>query len=136
MNNDLLVAPTDSAIELEFRELHLQNQKLQLALNELKKLILESSSASVFNKEFYTPEECAQIKGAAATSTFRCARFMLPGAGSPKYEAHVLGRLAFPRSEVIRWATVCDEDYEEYARSCGVTVIPPRFSYIKGGKAK
>lgn len=66
------------------------------------------------------------MKGGAALSTLKQCRFLLPGCGNPKYARYVGGRLCFPRSEVMKWVKVTDAEYLDYAKECGVTIMPEK----------
>lgn len=111
--------------DLELMEIHLQNEKLARSINELQSMLLTKSET--LNKEFYTLEECANLKGGAKTSTFLTARFMLPGCGMKQFEYYICGRLSFKKEDVLNWLVVDDKSYREYAKACGVKVIPEKY---------
>ena len=113
--------------DLDLKTIQLQNERLLREISELHKMLEAPIEKSDVSKEFYTVQECAEMKGAASLSSYKANRFMLPGAGNSKYCVYILGRLAFPASEVKRWLTVDDSSYLDYARECGVTVIPEKY---------
>lgn len=78
-------------------------------------------------KEFYTVEDCAEMKSGAALNTYKTNRFLLPGCGNPRYSAYIAGRLCFPREEVMKWLRISDAEYLDYAKECGVTVVPEKY---------
>ena len=123
--------------DLELQEIKLQNERLHRELSEIQKILEKPDEKVTFEKEYYTIEDCAGIKGGAALNTYKCNRFLLPGCGNPKFQVYIAGRLCFPREEVMKWIKFSDANYLEYAKECGVTVIPEK--YIKmaqkaGGK--
>ena len=116
-----------SSLDLDVKELQIQNQKLLRAIEEVQEMLSIPSNEHSLAKEFYTVEDCAELKGAAALNTYKSNRFMLPGCGNPKYSVFILGRLAFPHDVVMRWLKVTDSDYLEYAKECGVSVVPEKY---------
>lgn len=116
-----------SSLDLDVKELQIQNQKLLRAIEEVQEMLSIPSNEHSLTKEFYTVEDCAELKGAAALNTYKSNRFMLPGCGNPKYSVFILGRLAFPHDVVMRWLKVTDSDYLEYAKECGVSVVPDKY---------
>ena len=122
-------------LDLELKEIQLQNEKLLRELAEVHELLNAVQPQSENKKEFYTIEECARIKGGAALNTYKAHRILLPGAGNQKYASYIGGRLCFARDVVIKWLRVTDADYPEYARSCGVSILPEKFA-ILAKKAK
>jgi len=118
--------------DLELKQIQLQNERLYRELAEIQKILAKPEDKVVFEKEYYTIEDCAGLKGGAALNTYKCNRFLLPGCGNPKYQVHIAGRLCFPREEVMKWIRFSDEDYLEYAKECGITVVPEK--YIKLAK--
>jgi len=125
----------NSNFDLDLKQIQLQNEWLIRSITELQKTISEPDSNQLFEKEFYTVEDAARLKGGASLNTYKGARFLLPGCGNPKYARYVGGRLCFSRDEVLKWIKVSDENYLEYAKECGVTVVPERFLRMMG-KAK
>jgi len=113
--------------DLELKTIQLQNEKLLRELEEVQKKLEAVQPQTENVKEFYTIEDCWRMKGGCALNTLKTNRTLLPGAGSRKYSAFVGGRLCFPREEVMRWLKVTDADYLEYARSCGVTILPEKY---------
>ncbi|MBR4321791.1 hypothetical protein [Treponema sp.] len=113
--------------DLDLRSIQLQNERLLRELTEVHKLLESSEEKTIVSKEFYTIEDCAELKGGAALNTYKSNRFMLPGCGNPKYSVFILGRLAFPHKEVMRWLKVSDSEYLDYAKECGVSVIPEKY---------
>lgn len=85
--------------------------------------------------EWLSVDDCAKLKGGAALNTYRCNRFLLPGAGNPKFGKLVGGRLVFNRKDVLVWVKISDAEYEDYAtRVCGMA-IPERYrSKLKKAK--
>ena len=116
-------------IDLELKEIQLQNEKVDRKLSVMQQLIEELAANPATEKAYYNVEECAQMKGAASILSYKGNRFMLPGCGNPKFCVHILGRLAFPAPVVKRWLEIPDEEYLDYARNeCGVTIIPPKYA--------
>lgn len=113
--------------DLEIQELKLQNERLLREIAEVHKMLQFPKENETTCKEFYTIEDCAELKGGAALNTFKSNRFLLPGCGNPKYSVFIAGRLAFPKEEVMRWLRISDADYLEYAKECGVTVVPEKY---------
>ncbi len=113
--------------DLELKSIQLQNERLLRELAEVHKILELPSEQNKTVKEFYTVEECAELKGGAALNTYKSNRFMLPGCGNPKYSVFILGRLAFPHDVVMRWLKVSDSEYLDYAKECGVTVVPEKY---------
>lgn len=114
-------------LDLELKALELKTEKIERTLEVVRDLLLTPPRESDNQPEFYTVEDCWKLKGAAALNTYKSNRFLLPGCGNKKYEVYICGRLAFPRNEVLRWAKTCDSEYLDYARECGVTVIPEKY---------
>ena len=116
-------------LDLEVKELQLQNQKLIRAVDEIQKLLTEKKSETDFEaKEFYTLEETWRIKGGCSLNTLKCNPFLRVGCGNPKFARYIGGRLCFTRSDTLVWANICDgPEYIEYARKCGVTAIPEKY---------
>ena len=115
-----------STVDLNVRQLMLLVEKLSLSFNDLMKQMSSPEEKQLFEKEFYTVEDCAKLKGGAALNTFKTNRFLLPGCGNPKFASYVGGRLCFPRSEVMKWVKVTDAEYLDYAKECGVTIMPEK----------
>lgn len=117
--------------DLELKEIQLQNEKLIRELAEVHKLLETVVPQSENDKEFYNVEECARMKGGAALNTYKAsARWLLPGAGNPQYASYIGGRLCFHRDVVLEWLHVTDADYVEYARRCGIKIIPEKYARL------
>lgn len=116
-----------STLDLEVKTLQIQNEKLFRAIEEVQSLLQNPEEQNLLVKEFYTIEDCAKLKGGAALNTYKASRFLLPGCGNSKYAAYIAGRLCFPKEEVIRWLKVTDAQYLDYAKECGITIIPEKF---------
>jgi hypothetical protein len=117
--------------DLELKEIQLQNEKLIRELAEVHQLLATVVPQNENKKEFYTIEECAIMKGGAALNTYKAsARWLLPGAGNPKYASYIGGRLCFHRDVVLEWLHITDADYPEYARRCGIIVIPEKYARL------
>ena len=117
-------------VDLEIKELQLQNEKLLRAVSEIGDLISKSKQDNRPMKEYYTVEDCAELKGGAALNTYKTNRFLLPGCGNPKYSVFIAGRLAFPKDIVMKWLKISDADYLEYASECGISVIPEKYTRL------
>ena len=113
--------------DLELKEIQLKNEKLIRELAEVHQLLNSVQPQAENQKEFYTIEECANLKGGAALNTYKANRLLLPGAGNPLYASYIGGRLCFARDVVMEWLHITDADYEEYAHRCGVSVLPDKF---------
>lgn len=116
--------------DLEIKEIKLQNEKLIRELDEVHKLLETVVPQSENEKEFYNVEECASKKGGAALNTYKANRLLLPGAGNPQYASYIGGRLCFHRDVVVEWLHITDADYIDYARRCGITVIPEKYARL------
>ena len=75
------------------------------------------------------------MKGGAALNTYKAHRILLTGAGNQKYASYIGGRLCFSHDIVMQWLRVTDVDYPEYAKKCGVSILPEKFK-ILAKKAK
>lgn len=116
--------------DLELKTIQLQNEKLLRGLEEVHKMLESVQPVADEIKQFYTIEDCWRLKGGCALNTLKTNRTLLPGAGAKKYSAYIGGRLCFPRDEVMRWLKVTDADYVEYAKSCGVTILPEKYTRL------
>lgn len=116
--------------DLELKEIQLQNEKLIRELAEVHRLLNSVQPQNEKTKEFYTVEECAIMKGGAALNTFKSNRLLLPGAGNPKYSSYIGGRLCFARAVVDEWLGITDAEYIDYAKRCGITVIPEKYARL------
>lgn len=126
-------------MDIELKTIQIQNEKIVRAIEDVHNLLTlaNGSKSKEKEKEFYTIEDCAELKGGAAVNTYKCNRFLLPGCGNPRYSVHIAGRLCFPRGEVEKWLKVTDAEYIEYAKECGVTTIPEKYVRLSrkaGGK--
>ena len=117
-------------LDLELKEIQLQNEKLIRELDEIHELLNSVQPQTEKSKEYYTIEECAQLKGGAALNTYRANRILLPGCGNPKYASYIGGRLCFAKKIVEEWKYITDAEYPEYARSCGVSILPEKFAKL------
>ena len=115
--------------DLDLQLIQNQNERLIRQVAELHRMLESPKEKTIATKEFFTVEDCAELTGGAALNTYKCNRFLLPGCGNPKFSVFIAGRLAFPRNEVMKWLKISDADYIEYAKECGVTVVPEK--YIK-----
>lgn len=114
--------------DLELKSIQLQNEKLFRELEEVRKLLEKPEEKTSIIKEFYTLEECWQMKGGCSLNTLKANAFLRVGCGNPKYSRYIGGRLCYPKNEVLRWLTICDgPEYIAYAQSCGVSVIPEKY---------
>lgn len=118
--------------DLELKSIQLQNEKLSREVIAIRELLEKPDEKASFEKEYYTIEECALMKGGAAVSTYKSSRILLPGAGNPKYSVNICGRICFPRSVVLDWIKVDDSRLLDYIRSCGISenLIPERFKQL------
>lgn len=116
-----------NTFDLDLKEIQIQQEKMLRGVEEILEILKSADPKADATKEYYTIEECAAMKGGAALNTYKTSRFMLPGCGNPKYSVTILGRLAFPRDEVLKWLKVTDADYLGYARECGVPVVPEKY---------
>lgn len=73
--------------DLELKEIQLQNEKLSRSVTEILKFLEHPEERKAMDKEFYTIEDCALLKGGAALNTFKANRFYLPGCGNPSMTA-------------------------------------------------
>ena len=113
--------------DLELKSIQLQNEKLLREMEVLHHLLEAVQPQSETQKEYYTVEDCAEMKSGAALNTYKTNRFLLPGCGNPRYSAYIAGRLCFPREEVMKWLKISDAEYLDYAKECGVTVVPEKY---------
>lgn len=117
-------------LDLELKEIQLQNEKLIRELAEVHKMVEAVIPQKEKAKEYYTIEECASMKGGAALNTYKAHRLLLPGAGNPQYASYIGGRLCFSRTVVDEWLHVTDAEYIDYARRCGITIIPEKYARL------
>ena len=113
--------------DLELKSIQLQNERLLREMEVLHKMLESVQPQSETQKEYYTVEDCAEMKSGAALNTSKTNRFLLPGCGNPRYSAYIAGRLCFPREEVMKWLKISDAEYLDYAKECGVTVVPEKY---------
>lgn len=113
--------------DLEFQALQLQNEMLRRDIAEVHKMLEHPIQKTLYSKEYYTVEDCAEMKGGAALNTYKANRFLLPGCGNPKFAVFICGRLSFPKQEVLKWLRFSDANYLDYAKECGVTVVPDKY---------
>ena len=116
-----------NSLDLDMKQLQLQNERLFREVEEIQRILTMPEKKESFEKQFYTIEDCAGLKGGAALNTYKCNRFLLPGCGNPKFSVFIAGRLCCPREEVMKWVKVSDAGYLDYAKECGITVIPDKY---------
>lgn len=117
--------------DLELKQIQLQNERLIRELAEINKKLESTEEKNVPTKEFYTLEECWQMKGGCSLNTLKTNSFLRVGCGNPKFSRFIGGRLCFAKEEVFRWLKITDgPEYLEYARSCGITVIPEKYARL------
>ena len=126
--------------DLELKAIQLQNERLLRELQGVRELILTPEENAGLNKEYYSVEEVAKLKGGCAENTYKASsRMLLPGCGSnnPKYCVYIGGRLSFPKAAVLRWLSASDAELEDYAHECGITVLPEKYlRLVKKAKEK
>lgn len=115
------------SIDLDLKSIQLQNERLLRQLSEVHKILQSPKEKAITSKEFYTVEDCAKMKGGAALTTYKANRFLLPGCGNPKFSVFIAGRLSFPHDEVMKWLKISDADYLDYAKECGITIVPEKY---------
>jgi hypothetical protein len=116
--------------DLELKQIQLQNERVLRQLEDVRELIEKPEEQTFLSKEYYSVEEVSNLKGGCAVNTYKASsRFLLPGCGSndPKYCVYIGGRLSFPRSAVLRWLQITDAELEDYARECGVNILPDKY---------
>ena len=64
------------------------------------------------NREWYTDEECWNLKGGGSLKTFRSCRYYQPKGGIP--DAKVCGRKVWSKETVAEWLRVTDDQLDEY----------------------
>ena len=116
--------------DLDLKGMELQIEKMTRQLGELTKQVEVQKEQNEPSKEFYTINEIAAMKGGCALNTVRANKFLQVGCGNPKYSVYIAGRLAFPRKAVERWLRVTDADLLDYAKECGITVIPEKYKRL------
>lgn len=105
-----------------------QNEMLIHQVDELHRMLESPEEKTIATKEFYTLEECWQMKGGCSLNTLKANAFLRVGCGNPKYSRFIGGRLCFPKDEVFRWLKITDgPEYLEYAKSCGIKIIPEKY---------
>ena len=77
-------------------------------MQELKKLILIAE----LKKQWYTLEECAELKGGGALNTYKSIRFYQPKGGIP--DGRVSGRKVWSRETVAEWLPITDDELPRY----------------------
>ena len=115
--------------DLILRAIQLQNERLLRELEEVRKMLEEKPSETIdVEQEFLTLEQCWRIKGGCSLNTFKANPLLRVGCGNPKYSHYIKGRLCFKKQDVYRWKNVEDgQDFLDYARECGITVIPEKY---------
>ena len=116
--------------DLDLKQIQLQNEKLIREIAEVHRILETFMPQSEKQKEFLTVEDCAELKSGASKNTYKTNRFLLPGCGNPKYASYIGGRLCFARDIVMEWLHVTDADYVEYARRCGIKIIPEKYARL------
>ena len=89
--------------DLELKTIQLQNEKLLRELEEVQKKLETVQPQTENVKEFYTLEECWQLKGGCSLNTLKTNAFLRVGCGNSRYSRYIGGRLCFPKEEVFRW---------------------------------
>lgn len=90
--------------------------ELQQILAELHlvKAELENIRNINLRQEWYTDEQCWQLKGGCALGTFRKRKDLQVKCGIP--DGKICGRNAWKKESVLEWLSVSDEDFPEYKR--------------------
>lgn len=86
--------------------------KIFFELEEIKNCLQKP----VLEKAWYTAEECWQLKGGCALSTFKGNKKYQCKGGIP--DAYVGGRKVWNRESVNEWLQVTDDQISEYLRRC------------------
>jgi len=66
--------------DLELQHIQLQNEKAVRKLGEIHTILKQMQNKKSYEKEFYTIEECAKLKGGAALNTYKANGFCFPAA--------------------------------------------------------
>ncbi len=119
-----------SNIDLDVKTVMLQEERTLRELQELKegknKLLSTDVNHSAI-PEWVTLDQAVALKG-LNKNTVKCNPYLRPGAGNPKMQRYVGGRLVFNRDEVVLpWLHVTDDNLLEYmTKTCGITHIPDK----------
>lgn len=79
-------------------------------IDELTKLV--AINKNVLSQQFYNDEQCWNLKGGMALSTYRSNRYYQCKGGIP--DAYVGGRKVWSRESVLEWIYITDENLDEY----------------------
>ena len=79
-------------------------------LSELKNKVQEEKNS--LNQYWYNDEQCWNLKGGMALSTYRTNRFYQVKGGIP--DAYVGGRKVWSRESVQEWLPLSDKELMEY----------------------
>lgn len=93
---------------------------MELEIPELRKILTEIEtikSAIENNKdkeisEWLNDEQCWQLKGGMALSTYRANRYYQVKGGIP--DGYVGGRKVWNKASVLEWLPITDDQLEEY----------------------
>lgn len=117
-----------SNIDLDVKTVMLQEERTLRELKELKEGMNKLLSMVVNHSEipeWVTLSQAVELKG-LNRNTVKCNPYLRPGAGNPKMQRYVGGRLVFSRDEVVLpWLKITDENLLEYLTvTCGISHIP------------
>lgn len=91
-------------MELRITEL----EDIKSEIKELKELLTKPT----LTKEWFTDEDCWNLKGGGTLSTYRSNRFYQCKGGIP--DGYVGGRKVWNKKSVEEWLPLTDEDLAEY----------------------
>lgn len=93
-------------MELEIPEIDTILKKLE----EITKLV--ATNKNIMSQQFYNDEQCWNLKGGMALTTYRSNRYYQCKGGIP--DAYVGGRKVWSRESVLEWLYVTDDQLENY----------------------
>lgn len=86
--------------------------EIKKSLEEIKKKLEDPAK---LKKAWYTAEECWELKGGCALTTFRSKNKYQCKGGIP--DAYVGGRKVWSRESVAEWLLITDEKIPEYLKA-------------------
>lgn len=93
--------------------LELEIPEISIILNKIEKIIeLVSNNRNILSQQFYNDEQCWNLKGGMALSTYRSNRFFQCKGGIP--DAYVGGRKVWTRESVMEWLYLTDDQLDDY----------------------
>lgn len=93
--------------------MNLEIPEIQTILNKLDQLTKEiGQNSKILSQQFYNDEQCWNLKGGMALTTYRSNRYFQCKGGIP--DAYVGGRKVWTRESVLEWIHITDDMLDEY----------------------